>query len=400
MKFLKNIFEKQEKHFQKGGKLEKFFPLFEATETFMFTPGTVTRGASHVRDAMDLKRMMLVVVIALIPAVLMAFYNTGLQANLGLQQLGQQGSDHWQSHLLQWLGINHDATNFFSNFILGAFYFLPVYIVTLAAGGFWEVVFAIVRKHEVAEGFLVTSLLFPLILPPNIPYWQVVIGISFGVVIGKEVFGGVGMNVLNPALVARAFLFFAYPAEISGDRVWVAVDGLSQATPLAQYADTAMTVNASWMDSFLGFIPGSMGETSTLAILIGAFILIITKVGSWRIMFSILIGMVLTTLLLNAVGSDSNPMFAVGPEWHLVMGGFAFGAVFMATDPVSAAFTNQGKWIYGFFIGFFVVLVRVVNPAFPEGMMLAILFMNVFAPIIDKVYINKNIKRRQQRYAN
>ncbi len=400
MKFLKNIFEKQEKHFQKGGKLEKFFPLFEATETFMFTPGTVTRGASHVRDAMDLKRMMLVVVIALIPAVLMAFYNTGLQANLGLQQLGQQGSDHWQSHLLQWLGINHDATNFFSNFILGAFYFLPVYIVTLAAGGFWEVVFAIVRKHEVAEGFLVTSLLFPLILPPNIPYWQVVIGISFGVVIGKEVFGGVGMNVLNPALVARAFLFFAYPAEISGDRVWVAVDGLSQATPLAQYADTAMTVNASWMDSFLGFIPGSMGETSTLAILIGAFILIISKVGSWRIMFSILIGMVLTTLLLNAVGSDSNPMFAVGPEWHLVMGGFAFGAVFMATDPVSAAFTNQGKWIYGFFIGFFVVLVRVVNPAFPEGMMLAILFMNVFAPIIDKIYINKNIKRRQQRYAN
>ncbi len=400
MKFLKNIFEKQEKHFQKGGKLEKFFPLFEATETFMFTPGTVTRGASHVRDAMDLKRMMLVVVIALIPAVLMAFYNTGLQANLGLQQLGQQGSDHWQSHLLQWLGINHDATNFFSNFILGAFYFLPVYIVTLAAGGFWEVVFAIVRKHEVAEGFLVTSLLFPLILPPNIPYWQVVIGISFGVVIGKEVFGGVGMNVLNPALVARAFLFFAYPAEISGDKVWVAVDGLSQATPLAQYADTAMTVNASWMDSFLGFIPGSMGETSTLAILIGAFILIITKVGSWRIMFSILIGMVLTTLLLNAVGSDSNPMFAVGPEWHLVMGGFAFGAVFMATDPVSAAFTNQGKWIYGFFIGFFVVLVRVVNPAFPEGMMLAILFMNVFAPIIDKIYINKNIKRRQQRYAN
>lgn len=400
MKFLKNIFEKQEKHFHKGGKLEKFFPLFEATESFMFTSGRVTSTSSHVRDGMDLKRMMMTVVIALIPAVLMALYNTGLQANLGLQQLGQSTSPHWQAQVIEWLGIGHDPSSIFGNMIFGALYFFPVYIVTLAAGGFWEVVFAVVRKHEVAEGFLVTSLLFPLILPPNIPYWQVAVGISFGVVIGKEVFGGVGMNILNPALTARAFLFFAYPAQISGDKVWVAVDGLSQATPLAQYADTAMTVSASWWDAFIGLIPGSMGETSTLAILIGAVILIISKVGSWRIMLGTLVGMGITAFILNLIGSDTNPMFGVTPMWHLVMGGFAFGAVFMATDPVSATMTIEGKFLYGFLIGFFVVLVRVINPAFPEGMMLAILFMNVFAPIIDKYYINKNIKRRQSRYAS
>jgi len=281
--------------------------------------------------------------------------------------------------------------------VLGAFYFLPVYIITIAVGGFWEVLFAIVRKHEINEGFLVTSLLFPLILPPDIPYWQVAIGISFGIVIGKEVFGGVGMNILNPALTARAFLFFAYPAQISGDKVWVAVDGLSKATPLAQFADSTMHIGYSWWDSFIGLIPGSMGETSTLAILIGAFILIVSKVGSWKIMLSIVVGTFLTSLGLNAIGSVSNPMFALPFHWHLVVGGFAFGAVFMATDPVSAAFTEQGKWIYGFLIGVLVVLVRVVNPAFPEGMMLAILFMNVFAPIIDKIFINRNIKRRLAR---
>lgn len=400
MKFLKNIIKSQEKHFHKGGKLEKYFPLYEATETFIFTSGRVTSTSSHVRDAMDLKRMMFTVVIALIPAVLMALYNTGYQANLGLQALGATTSAHWQAQVIEWLGVGHDPNNILGNMLFGALYFLPVYIVTLAAGGFWEVVFAVVRKHEIAEGFLVTSLLFPLILPPNIPYWQVAIGISFGVVIGKEVFGGVGMNILNPALTARAFLFFAYPAQISGDKVWVAVDGLSQATPLAQYADTAMAVTASWWDSFIGIIPGSMGETSTLACLIGALILIISKVGSWRIMLGVLIGMVLTSLSLNLIGSDTNPMFGVTPMWHLVMGGFAFGTVFMATDPVSATLTISGKFVYGFLIGFLVVLVRVVNPAFPEGMMLAILFMNVFAPIIDKYYINKNIKRRQSGYAS
>lgn len=399
MKFLRKFLDKQEKHFTKGGKSTKLFPLYEAVDTFIYTPGSVTKSASHVRDVLDLKRMMMTVVYALIPAVLMALYNTGYQANLGLQQLGLSTSGHWQGKVIEWLGVGHDPSSILGNMLFGALYFFPVYIVTLAVGGFWEVLFAVVRKHEVNEGFLVTSLLFPLILPPNIPYWQAALGISFGVVIGKEVFGGVGMNILNPALVSRAFLFFAYPAEISGDKVWVAVDGLSRATPLAQYAEAGIT-NVNWLNSFIGTIPGSMGETSTLACLIGAFILILSKVGSWRIMFSILVGMVVTSLGLNLIGSSTNPMFAVTPEWHLVMGGFAFGAVFMATDPVSAAMTEEGKYMYGLLIGILVVLVRVVNPAFPEGMMLAILFMNVFAPIIDRIYINKNIKRRQARYAS
>ncbi|MCF8240968.1 MAG: NADH:ubiquinone reductase (Na(+)-transporting) subunit B [Melioribacteraceae bacterium] len=397
MKFLRNFLDKQEKHFLKGGKLETFYPLYETADTFLYTSAAPTKSASHIRDVMDLKRMMMMVVIALVPAVFMAFYNTGLQANLGLQELGAASSPHWQAQVIEWLGLGFDPTNILGNIIFGALYFLPIYIVTLAVGGFWEVLFAVVRKHEVNEGFLVTSLLFPLILPPNIPYWQVALGISFGVVIGKEVFGGVGMNILNPALTARAFLFFAYPAEISGDKVWVAVDGLSSATPLAQFADSAMSVSYSWMDSFIGLIPGSMGETSALACLIGAAILIFSKVGSWKIMVSVIVGTILTTLALNAVGSDTNPMFGLPFYWHFVIGGFAFGTVFMATDPVSAAMTENGKYVYGFLIGFFVVLVRVVNPAFPEGMMLAILFMNVFAPIIDRYFINKNIKRRLAR---
>ncbi|MFA7288646.1 MAG: NADH:ubiquinone reductase (Na(+)-transporting) subunit B [Melioribacteraceae bacterium] len=400
MKFLRTFLDNQEKHFHKGGKLEKLFPLYEAIDTFLYTSGSVTSKASHVRDAMDLKRMMLMVVIALVPAVIMALFNTGYQANLGIKELGLTTSVHWQSQVVEWLGLGHDPNSWFANMIFGALYFFPVYIVTLAVGGFWEVLFAIIRKHEINEGFFVTSLLFPLILPPNIPYWQVAIGISFGVVVGKEIFGGVGMNILNPALTARAFLFFAYPAQISGDKVWAAVDGLSKATPLSQYADPAVTiVNASYSlwDSFIGLIPGSMGETSALACLIGAVILIVSKVGSWRIMLSILLGTVTTVLLFNVVGSGTNPMFQVPFYYHFVVGGFAFGTVFMATDPVSAAFTDQGKWIYGFLIGVMVILVRVVNPAFPEGMMLAILFMNVFAPIIDKIFINKNIKRRLAR---
>ncbi len=397
MRFLRDFFDKQEKHFLKGGKLEKLYFLYEAIDGFVFTPDKVTRYPSFVRDAMDLKRMMMMVVYALVPTVLMALYNTGYQANLGLAQLGQSTIGGWREIVLAFLGVGHDPGNILANMILGALFFFPVYIITLAAGGFWEVVFATVRKHEINEGFLVTSLLFPLILPPDIPWWQVAIGISFGVVIGKEVFGGVGMNILNPALTARAFLFFAYPAQISGDKVWVAVDGLSRATPLAQFADPVMKVSASWWDAFIGLIPGSMGETSTLACIIGAIILIATGVGSWRIITSVLVGMVGMSLFLNLVGSSTNPMFQVSPMWHLVMGGFAFGAVYMATDPVSAAMTEQGKYLYGLLIGILVVLVRVVNPAFPEGMMLAILFMNVFAPIIDRIYINANIKRRLAR---
>ncbi len=397
MEFLRKILDDSEKQFLKGGKLEKYFPLYEAIDTFLYSPKTVTKRASHVRDALDLKRMMLTVVIALFPAVLMALYNTGYQANLAISKMSNFEMTNWQQFFINSLGIGFDPSSILGNMMHGLAYFLPIYLVTVAVGGFWEVLFAVVRKHEINEGFFVTSLLFPLILPADIPYWQVALGISFGVVIGKEVFGGVGMNILNPALTARAFLLFAYPAEISGDKVWVAVDGLSRATPLAQFADTALTVSASWWDSFIGLIPGSMGETSTLAILIGAVILIVTGIGSWRIMLSVLIGMVGTALFFNLVGSSTNPMFQVTPEWHLVLGGFAFGAVFMATDPVSAAMTEQGKVLYGLLIGIIVVLVRVVNPAFPEGMMLSILFGNVFAPIIDKIYINKNIKRRLAR---
>ena len=397
MKFLRNFLDKQERHFHKGGKFEKLFFLYEAIDTFIYTTGKVTKGDVHVRDAMDLKRMMMIVVYALAPAVLMALYNTGLQANLAIAQLGESAAKGWQAGLIKWLGFGFDPYNILANMFHGALYFFPVYFITLAAGGFWEVLFAIIRKHEINEGFLVTSLLFPLILPPTIPYWQVALGISFGVVIGKEVFGGVGMNILNPALTGRVFLFFAYPAQISGDKVWVAVDGLSRATPLAQLAESAASLTVSWKDAFIGLEPGSMGETSTLACLIGAAILIISKVGSWRIMLSVVVGMVGLSALLNIVGSSSNPMFAVTPLQHLVLGGFAFGTVFMATDPVTAAYTESGKYIYGLFIGMLTVLVRVLNPAFPEGMMLAILFMNVFSPIIDRVFINANIKRRRLR---
>ncbi len=398
MKFLRKFLDQQKRHFTDGGKLESLFPLFEAIDTLLYTSGAVTNKASHVRDGLDLKRMMLMVIYALIPAVIMALYNTGFQANLAISGIADYEPASWQQQFFIWIGLEFDASSILSNIILGALYFFPLYLITLAVGGFWEVLFAVIRKHEVNEGFFVTSLLFPLILPPDIPYWQVAFGITFGVVIGKEVFGGVGMNILNPALTGRAFLFFAYPVQISGDKVWMAVDGLSQATPLAQFADTTMNLSYSWWDSFIGLIPGSMGETSTLAILIGALILIVTGIGSWRIMLSVLVGMVLMSLTFNLIGSSTNSMFAVTPEWHLVLGGFAFGAVFMATDPVSAALTQKGKYYYGFFIGILVVLVRVVNPAFPEGMMLAILFMNVFAPIIDRFIIKSNIKRRLARY--
>jgi Na+-transporting NADH:ubiquinone oxidoreductase subunit B len=376
MRFLRKFFDKQAKHFLEEGKLHKLSPLFDAVDTLIFTPGKVTKNAPFIRDAIDLKRIMGTVVLALLPAVIMALYNTGLQANL---ILGKSGS-------------------IFANIVHGALYFLPVYLVTLAVGGFWEVLFAVVRKHEIAEGFFVTGLLFPLILPPTIPLWQVALGISFGVVFGKEVFGGVGMNFLNPALTGRIFLFFAYPAYITGDAVWVAVDGVGKATPLAELADSSVELSVSFIDAFLGFMPGSMGETSTLACLLGAFILIVTGLASWRIMISTLAGMVCLSLFFNFfVHSTTNPMFEVSPLWHLVLGGFAFGTVYMATDPVSAAVTRGGQYIYGLLIGFLVVLIRVLNPAFPEGMMLAILFGNVFAPTIDKIFIQKNIKRRKLR---
>ncbi len=394
MKFLRKFLDKHSRHYQKGGKLHLLEPLFDTVDNFLFTSGKVTLGPSFVRDALNLKRMMMVVVYALIPAVLFAFYNTGLQVNIELVNLGKTAMNGWRGGMVSFLGTGYNQASILSNVVIGMLFFLPVYFVSFAVGAFWEILFGVVRRHEVSEGFLVTSLLFPMILPPNIPLWQVALGITFGIVIGKEVFGGVGMNIVNPALAGRAFLFFAYPAQISGNAVWVAVDGVTKATPLSKFAESFPAGGVSWSKAFFGTIPGSMGETSTLAILIGAVILIATGIGAWRIIVSVFAGMVGTSLLLNLVGSTTNPMFSVPPHWHLVLGGFAFGAVFMATDPVSAAMTQRGKYYYGLLIGIFVVLVRVINPAFPEGMMLAILFGNVFAPIIDKIVINKNVKRR------
>lgn len=406
MQFLRNLLDKAEKPFHKGGKLEKLYPLYEATDTFLYTPSDVTKASSHVRDAIDLKRMMTMVVLALIPCVLFAMYNTGFQANNAIAH-GAHALANWQTALFQMLGLGFDPTSILSCMIHGAIYFLPVYAVTMLVGGHAEVIFAVARKHEINEGFLVTGLLFPLTLPPTIPLWQVAVGILFGVIIGKEVFGGTGMNVLNPALVARAFLFFAYPGQISGDGPWIAADlaparadGLSGATALAQAAvDTpAMMSHWSWWDAFVGLVPGSMGETSTLCCLLGAVFLIVTRVGSWRTMLGVTVGTAAMAALLNAIGSDTNSMFALPPIWHFVLGGWAFGMVFMATDPVSSAFTAGGKLLYGFGIGVMVVLVRVINPAYPEGMMLAILFMNMFAPLIDYFIVSANIKRRASLY--
>ena len=348
------------------------------------------------------------VVVALVPAIFMAMYNTGLQAHRAIAG-GALPLDNWQTALFtKLMGEGaFDPANLLACVLHGALYYLPVLIVTFAIGGNCEALFAVARKHDINEGFLVTGMLFPLTLPPTIPLWQVAIGIIFGVIIGKEIFGGTGMNVLNPALTARAFLFFAYPAQISGDKVWIAaqtsVDGYSGATWLAQAAESGPAALASegvsWMDAFLGLVPGSMGETSALACLIGAAILILTRIGSWRIMVAVTVGSFLTALLLNAVGSETNPLLNVPFHWHVVLGGWAFGAVFMATDPVSASHSNTGRWIYGFCIGILAILIRVVNPAFPEGMMLAILFMNLFAAFIDHYVVQANIKRRRARYA-
>ena len=405
MKGLRKYLDRQKPHFEKGGKLHKLESLYEMVDNFLYTPSDVTKRAPHIRDGIDLKRIMITVTIALIPTVLMAFYNTGLQANLGWQELDKTPVD-WRARILQAFGAGFNPLSIADNMIYGMLYFMPVYLVTILVGGIWEAVFASIRKHEINEGFLVTSLLFPLILPPTIPLWQVALGISFAIVVGKEVFGGTGMNVFNPALVGRAFLFFAYPAQMTGDRVWVAVDGYTHATPLAASAGSSamdstlnsMTVN--WWDAFWGFIPGSMGETSTFAVLLGAAYLTITGIGSWRIMLGVVLAMAGLSFLLNiAVHSPTNPMFAMTPLWHFVLGGFAFGTVFMATDPVSSSMTNTGKYIYGSLIGIMVVLIRVVNPAFPEGMMLAILFGNAFAPVIDHFVLRKNINRRKIRNA-
>lgn len=397
----RSFFDRIEPHFEKGGKYEKYFPLYEMVESFVYTPRTVTTAAPHARSFIDMKRIMIYVVIATIPCIMMAFYNTGFQANSAMAATGIEPSG-WRAAILAGLGIGFNPGNVFANFAHGFLYFLPIYVITLVVGGVCEVIFSVVRGHEVNEGFLVTSMLYVLILPATTPLWQVALGIIFGVVIGKEVFGGTGKNFLNPALTGRAFLYFAYPAQMSGDSVWVAVDGYSGATALAVSASDGyqrLAANGlTWWDAFLGFVPGSLGETSTLAALIGVAFLMLTKIANWRLVAGCLAGMIGFSLLLNLIGSDTNPMFAMPWYWHLVVGGYAFGLAFMVVEPVSASHTNMGRWIYGALIGFMVVMIRVINPAFPEGMMLAILFANIFAPLIDHFVVQANIARRAKRH--
>lgn len=400
---LRKFLDRVEPMFVPGGRFEKFYALYEMVDTFLYTPPEVTSRAPHVRDAIDLKRVMTYVVLAVLPCAFFGMYNIGLQANLAMAEMGLTAIDGWRGAVLATMGVGYDPDSIVACFWHGFLYFLPVYIVTLAVGGAWEVLFAIVRKHEVNEGFLVTSMLYTLILPPTIPLWQVALGITFAVVIGKEVFGGTGKNFLNPALTGRAFLYFAYPAQNSGNDVWVTVDGYTGATPLALAPQGGLeaieAAGYTLTDMWLGFLPGTIGAESALACAIGAVFLLYTRIASWRIMLGVLLGLVGTVLLFNFfAGPDSNPYLHMPWQWHALTGGFAFGLVFMATDPVSAAMTNKGKLIFGALIGVLTVLIRVINPAFPEGIMLAILLANVFAPLIDYFVVQANIRRRQRTY--
>ena len=381
MRSLRKFIDHIKPHFEKGGKFEKLQSSFEAFETFLFVPNQVTTQGAHIRDHMDMKRTMSLVVISLIPALLFGMWNVGYQHYLATGQEGTTLQLFWEGFKLV----------------------LPIVVVSYVTGLAIEFVFAQIRGHEVNEGFLVTGMLIPLVLPVDIPLWMVAVATAFAVIIGKEVFGGTGMNILNPALTARAFLFFAYPVYMSGNKVWThglmewkgIVDGFTGSTPLSMAAEGNIEKIPVMKEMFLGFIPGSIGETSVVAILIGAFILIYTGVGSWRIMLSMVIGGLTMGFMLNLLAV--NPFMEI-PAWeHLIMGGFAFGAVFMATDPVTASQTKKGKYIYGFLIGFLAILIRVVNPAYPEGVMLAILLMNVFAPLIDHYVVESNIKKRLKR---
>ena len=395
---VRNLLDKYAPNFHKGGKWEKWFALYEAIDTGLFKPSDVTKNSSHVRDSIDLKRVMITVWLATFPTMFFGMCNVGFQANTIMAEMGMLAQEGGRGLFIGMLA-GYDPASIWDNFVHGAAYFLPIYMVTFIVGGFWEVLFASVRGHEVNEGFFVTSVLFALCCPPDLPLWMVAMGISFGIVIGKEVFGGTGKNFLNPAFTGRAFLYFAYPAYMSGDAVCTAVDGYTGATMLSVAASSgvaALEQSASWMQAFVGTIHGSIGETSTLAILIGAALLLVMRIASWRIMGGVLLGSALLSMLFNSIES-TNPMFALPFYWHWVIGGFAFGAVFMATDPVSAAMTNTGKFWYGMLIGVMVILIRVVNPAFPEGMMLAILFANLFAPLIDHFVVQGNIKRRLAR---
>ena len=388
-------------HFGPGGRLARWYPLYEAVDSFVMGSRRTTSNAPHIRDGIDLKRIMIIVVVSLIPCVIMAMWNTGYQANLALQSLGVACPTGWRGAIMQFTSC--EPTSLIANLTHGALYFLPIYLVSVGVGSLWEGLFNILRGHEMSEAFLVTSLLFPLTLPATIPLWQVAMGISFGVIFAKEAFGGVGKNFMNPALAARAFIFFAYPVQMSGDLVWVGVDGFSKATPLAVLAGAQAKAPLaglaySWTDAFIGNIPGSMGETSALACLLGAVLLLVTGLASWRVISGMLLGGLGLATTFWLIGSATNPMVNVPPYWHLVLGGFAFGLVFMATDPVSAAMTNVGQYIYGALIGIVTLVVRVLNPGFPEGTMLAILFGNTFAPLIDYYVVRANIRRRALRH--
>lgn len=402
---LREILEKYEPDFHKGGKWERWFALFEALDTVCFSPKDTTKNASHVRDGVDLKRVMISVFLAVFPAMFYGMYNVGFQANSYLHAVDPAAMEGWRLMLVATMA-GFDPNSIWDCMIHGAMYFLPIYAVTFVVGGIWEVLFAMVRGHEVNEGFFVTSILFALICPPDLPLWMAALGITFGVVIGKEVFGGTGKNFLNPALSGRAFLFFAYPAYMSGDTVWATgaatmVDGFSGATALSVVYNDGMDAlqnQMTWWDAFFGNMQGSIGETSTFLIFVGGAILMAMKIASWRIVLGVLIGMIGLSTLFNIISTDaSNPMFHMPWNWHLVVGGFAFGMMFMATDPVSASMTETGKIWFGALIGMMVVLIRVVNPAFPEGMMLAILFSNLFAPLIDHFVVEGNVKRRLAR---
>ncbi len=391
MKALRNLVDSMKPAFAKGGKLEKLHWVFDGLETFLFTPGHATEKGAHIRDGIDLKRTMSIVIMAMLPCLLFGMWNVGHQHYLAIGEFVGRGDGFWEK------------------FLFGAIKVLPIVVVSYGVGLGVEFLFTTIKGHPIQEGYLVSGMLIPLVMPVDTPLWMVAVGSAFAVVIGKEVFGGTGMNVLNVALTARAFLFFAYPTMMSGDKVWVntgledgqkLVDGFSGATSLGHAAAGNMASVVPMLDSFWGFEAGSIGETSAFACLIGAAILILTGIGSWRIMLSVLLGGAAMSAIFNAVGpSIGNEYMQIPVAHQLMLGSFFFGLVFMATDPVTAAQTNTGKWIYGFLIGVMAILIRVVNPAYPEGMMLAILFMNVMAPTIDHFVVQSNIKRRMKRAA-
>jgi Na+-transporting NADH:ubiquinone oxidoreductase subunit B len=406
--WLRSINSKVKPDFMPGGTKAKWFPIYDAIENFIFSSTKKTTNPIHVRDAIDIQRIMVTVWLAAFPAMFFGMYNIGNQTLDYLTLIGSANTNDWHHIIINLVGYSQDS--FISKMWIGAVYFIPIYAVTFAVGILWEILFAVVRKHEINEGLFVSSILFALTCPPDLPLWQAAMGITFGIVIGKEVFGGTGKNFLNPALTGRAFLYFAYPSQLSGDKVWIAglsdngitPEGFSGATPLGYAAEdglSGLTDNFSWFDAFFGHIPGSVGETSIIAIGIAASILLVTKVASYRIILGTIFGMMLMSSILNLIGSDTNPMFQVPWYWHFVIGSFAFGLVFMATEPVSGSGTDAGRWIYGGLIGVTVVLSRVGNPAFPEGMMLAILFANLFAPVIDHVVVSRNIAKRKRALA-